>query len=80
MTKPTPAAIWLNLEPRHIQNSKAIRIMLSTLSPIDESCFPDFKAIWGSMNRLFGHLYSEQLIMRAIAESRFWPLLLDGLK
>ena len=70
---------WLD-EPLYMQNRKAINDMLSVLVLTDESQFTNFKEIWTSMNRLFSHKYAEKLIMMAISESRFWPLLLDGLK
>lgn len=80
MSNTTPAAIWLNVQPKHIQDRTAIKLILATLSTLDESEYSSFKDIWTDLNRLFSHMYSEQVIMRAIAESKYWPLLLEGLK
>ncbi len=66
--------------PRFIKDRTAIQVMLATLDVLDESYFRDFKTIWLGMDALFSHQYSEQLRVRAIAESKYWPLLLDGLK
>ena len=64
---------------RHIQDRKDINDMLETLSMLNESYFRDFETIWLGMDALFSPKYSEQLRMRAIAESKYWPLLLGGI-
>ncbi len=80
MSKPTPDTTWINTTPRHIKDREAIKEMLSCLATLDKHEFRDGKDIWRSMLFLFGHIYSEKLIIIAIAKSQFWKLLLGGLR
>ncbi len=80
VTESTPAALWVNVKPRHIQDREDVLEIVAVLSMLDESCFSTFKDIWESLDRLFSHKHNEHLRMKAIADTKFWPLLLDGLK
>lgn len=75
--KPDP---WWDDVPLYIKEREAINEIKECLVPIELTEFRDGKHLWQSMKRMFEHKHSDHLILRAIAGTRFYTMLIKELE